>query len=285
MEESTVESDSACAQSVYHIKWISWNSVKTPIITQNVNGPCPLLAIFNVLLLSRRVTLPETLEMISSKQMVDYIGGLLFESMPEDLIEGERLNFEQNMSDAMSVFPKLQTGIDVNIKFVDVSCFECTPELAVFDVLRIPLYHGWLPDPQDNATCSSVMNYSYNQLVEKIISSKDSTDEDVLREGLLAEEFLKNSASQLTCHGVLSILESAPNHRLAVLFRNNHFLTLYKKENELFTLVTDQGFLTKSGIVWETLSSVQGDTNFTDADFLSSQTQSHEQSPKQQLDS
>uniref|UniRef100_H2YV39 Ubiquitin carboxyl-terminal hydrolase n=1 Tax=Ciona savignyi TaxID=51511 RepID=H2YV39_CIOSA len=189
------------------------------------------------------------------------------------------------MSDAMSVFPKLQTGIDVNIKFVDVSCFECTPELAVFDVLRIPLYHGWLPDPQDNATCSSVMNYSYNQLVEKIISSKDSTDEDVLREGLLAEEFLKNSASQLTCHGVLSILESAPNHRLAVLFRNNHFLTLYKKENELFTLVTDQGFLTKSGIVWETLSSVQGDTNFTDADFLSSQTQSHEQSPKQQLDS
>ena len=40
----------------YHIKWIDWFEEKIPIITQNKNGPCPLLAIFNVLLLSKRVS-------------------------------------------------------------------------------------------------------------------------------------------------------------------------------------------------------------------------------------
>lgn len=38
-------------------------------------------------------------------------------------------------------------------------------------------------------------------------------------------------------------------------------------QSELFTLVTDQGFLSKPNIVWETLSSVQGDSHFTDGSF------------------
>ena len=38
-------------------------------------------------------------------------------------------------------------------------------------------------------------------------------------------------------------------------------------QDELFTLVTDQGFLSKPNIVWETLSNVQGDTHFTDSQF------------------
>lgn len=42
-------------QSVYHIKWIQWKEENTPIITQNENGPCPLLAILNVLLLAWKV--------------------------------------------------------------------------------------------------------------------------------------------------------------------------------------------------------------------------------------
>ncbi len=35
----------------------------------------------------------------------------------QDLTEGERANYEQNIQDAMSVIPKLQTGLDVNVKF------------------------------------------------------------------------------------------------------------------------------------------------------------------------
>lgn len=54
----------------------------------------------------------------------------------------------QNMSDAMAVLHKLQTGLDVNVKFTGVRVFEYTPECIVFDLLDIPLYHGWLVDPQ-----------------------------------------------------------------------------------------------------------------------------------------
>uniref|UniRef100_A0A8C8RTA3 Ubiquitin carboxyl-terminal hydrolase n=1 Tax=Pelusios castaneus TaxID=367368 RepID=A0A8C8RTA3_9SAUR len=48
-------------QSVYHIKWVRWKEENTPIITQNENGPCPLLAIMNVLLLAWKVPYPSAL--------------------------------------------------------------------------------------------------------------------------------------------------------------------------------------------------------------------------------
>ena len=48
----------------------------------------------------------------------------------------------------MTVLPKLDTGLDVNVRFTGVSDFEYTPECSVFDLLGVPLYHGWLVDPQ-----------------------------------------------------------------------------------------------------------------------------------------
>lgn len=51
----TCVKDRAAGQSIYHIKWIKWREENTPIITQNENGPCPLLAIMNVLLLAWKV--------------------------------------------------------------------------------------------------------------------------------------------------------------------------------------------------------------------------------------
>uniref|UniRef100_A0A3Q3XID9 Ubiquitin carboxyl-terminal hydrolase n=1 Tax=Mola mola TaxID=94237 RepID=A0A3Q3XID9_MOLML len=82
----------------------------------------------------------------------------------------------QNMSDAMAVLPKLSTGLDVNVRFTGVSDFEYTPECIVFDLLDIPLYHGWLVDPQVQSMVASVGKLSYNQLVEKIIDYKHSAD-------------------------------------------------------------------------------------------------------------
>ena len=42
-------------ESVYYIKWITFDGSSVPIITQNENGPCPLLALVNVLLLKGKV--------------------------------------------------------------------------------------------------------------------------------------------------------------------------------------------------------------------------------------
>ncbi len=32
--------------------------------------------------------------------------------------------------------------------------------------------------------------------------------------------------------------------------------------------MTDQGFLTESNVVWETLNNIEGDTQFVDGDFV-----------------
>ncbi|XP_059164547.1 ubiquitin carboxyl-terminal hydrolase MINDY-1-like isoform X2 [Physella acuta] len=254
-------------ESVYYIKWISFGQASVPIITQNENGPCPLLAIMNVLLLKGKVKLAPMLEMVTSEQLMTYLGECIFENMPQNLSEISQANYEQNMQDAMGVMYKLQTGLDVNVKFSGVADFEYTPELIIFDLLEISLFHGWLVDPQDSDTVRAVNQDSYNQLVEKIISLKQSEKEENVRQALIAEQFLERSASQLTYHGLCELSTVVKEKELCVFFRNNHFSTLYKNNNELFQLVTDQGFLTESNVVWETLSTVDGDCHFTDATF------------------
>lgn len=253
--------------SVYYIKWVLFGTSNVPIITQNENGPCPLLAIMNVLLLKGKVTLAPMLEMVTSEQLMAYLADCIFENMPQNLSAITKANYEQNMQDAMGVMDKLQTGLDVNVKFTGVGDFEYTRELIIFDLLEISLYHGWLVDPQDPGAVKAINQCSYNQLVERIISLKQSDKESDVTSGLIAEQFLDRTASQLTYHGLCELSARVKDSELCVFFRNNHFNTLYKHKNELFLLVTDQGFLTENNVVWETLSNVDGDGHFVDASF------------------
>ncbi|KAL4572064.1 hypothetical protein LXL04_018833 [Taraxacum kok-saghyz] len=98
---------------MHKTKIIQFFGRTTPIILQKDNGPCPLLAI----------------SYVSYKD------------------EGYVENQQQNISDAIDLLPQLTTGIDVNIKFTRINDFELTRECAIFDLLDIPLYHGWIVDP------------------------------------------------------------------------------------------------------------------------------------------
>ncbi|XP_061178152.1 ubiquitin carboxyl-terminal hydrolase MINDY-2-like isoform X1 [Saccostrea echinata] len=259
--------DNSCEPSVYHVKWTSFNSLEVPIITQNENGPCPLLAVMNILLLKAKVRLDPGIEVITPEQIMTYLGDSILLSAPTNGTEAVQLNFQQNMHDAMAVIHKLQTGLDVNVRFTGIQDFEYTPECIIFDLLGIPLYHGWLVDPQDMKMVEAIGNCSYNQLVEKIISDRSSEREDLVNQALLAEAFLDRTASQLTYHGLYELNSTVKEDQLCVFFRNNHFSTLYKQKNELFLLVTDQGFLNEKNVVWETLNNVEGDGYFVDAQF------------------
>ncbi|KAM6257775.1 ubiquitin carboxyl-terminal hydrolase MINDY-2 isoform 2-T2 [Porphyrio hochstetteri] len=254
-------------QSVYHIKWVRWKEENTPVITQNENGPCPLLAIMNVLLLAWKIKLPPVMEIITAEQLMEYLGDYILDAKPKEISEIQRLNYEQNMSDAMAILHKLQTGLDVNVKFTGVRVFEYTPECIVFDLLDIPLYHGWLVDPQVADIVKAVGNCSYNQLVEKIISCKQSDNSELVSEGFVAEQFLNNTATQLTYHGLCELTSAVQEGELCVFFRNNHFSTMTKYKGQLYLLVTDQGFLTEEKVVWESLHNVDGDGNFCDSEF------------------
>ncbi len=68
--------------------------------------------------------------------------------------------------------------------------FEYTSECIVFDLLTIPLYHGWLVDAENPNDVAAVGNCSYNQLVEKVITQKNSPKEELVTEGINQEILL-----------------------------------------------------------------------------------------------
>lgn len=251
----------------YFVKWINWKGERTPIITQSENGPCPLLAIMNILFLRWKVTLPPQKEVITSEELMAHLGDCILSIQPQEKSEALQLNFQQNVNDAMIVLAKLSTGLDVNVRFTGVQDFEYTPECIVFDLLNIPLYHGWLADPQSEEAVRAVGKLSYNQLVEKIITCKHSNDPNLVTQGLLAEQFLESSAAQLTYHGLCELMASVKEGELSVFFRNNHFSTLIKHKGHLYLLITDQGFLQEEKVIWESLHNVEGDSCFCDSDF------------------
>jgi hypothetical protein len=80
-------------------------------------------------------------------------------------------NFQHNLSDAISLLPKLTTGIDINVRFDGIRRVEYTREITVFDLLGIDLVHGWLVDPQDLSTANAIGSRSYNELVVCVIQA------------------------------------------------------------------------------------------------------------------
>ncbi|NWQ84359.1 MINY1 hydrolase, partial [Columbina picui] len=216
----------------YCVKWINWKGERTPVVMQSANGPCPLLAIMNALSptsVRLQVKLPLQKEVITAEELMAHLGDCILSTQPpREPSEGLQLNFQQNINDTMTVLPKLSTGLDVNVRFTGVSDFEYTPECIVFDLLNVPLYHGWLPDPQSPEVAQAVGRLSYNQLVEKIITCKQGSDSRLLSEGLVAEQFLEATASQLTFHGLCELTAAVREGELSVFFRNNHFSTMIK---------------------------------------------------------
>ncbi|XP_057520094.1 uncharacterized protein LOC130800523 [Amaranthus tricolor] len=176
---------------LHKTKTILFNNRSTPIILQNDNGPCPLLAICNVLLLRNQLTLNPDISEVSQEKLLSLVADRLIElnSNNNNKDAGYVENQQQNISDAIDLLPRLTTGIDVNIKFRRIDDFEFTPECAIFDLLDIPLYHGWLVDPQDHETAEAIGSKSYNTLMGDLVSlearkmeieGKDKSDEDCI---------------------------------------------------------------------------------------------------------
>ena len=75
------------------------------------------------------------------------------------------------------------------------------------------------------------MYYLSLHSVERIINNKSSSDNDLISQSLVAQNFLEESASQLTYHGLCELVSTMKDNELAIFFRNNHFSTLYKHKN------------------------------------------------------
>ncbi|XP_055343054.1 ubiquitin carboxyl-terminal hydrolase MINDY-1-like [Paramacrobiotus metropolitanus] len=258
--------------SIYQIKWIILGEdeqhapVSLPIVMQNKNGPCPLISLANVLLLTRRLQLQPGIEYQSGENLMAQLASLILESIPRTASEEELRNYEQNVQDALAILPKLQTGLDINVRFAGPRQYEFTQDTLVFDVLDVPLVHGWIVDSNDPAKTVIDKCGSYNHLVEYIINAKQTPTEHV-EEVLHAEDWLERTGGQLTYAGLIALVECLTPNALYVLFRNNHFSTIVKHKDQIYALVTDQGYAGEASCVWEQISNIEGDTDFFDAKF------------------
>ena len=84
------------------------------------------------------------------------------------------------MTQQNSLILFLTTISNTNCFIWQVSDFEYTKECIIFDLLNISLYHGWLLDPQEEDVATAIHSLTYNQLVERIIDNKNSTDQELV---------------------------------------------------------------------------------------------------------
>ncbi len=188
---------------------------------------------------------------------------------------------DHHIQEMMTVFPKLQFGLDVNPKFTaGPTGVEYTMELNAFDLLHIELVHGWLLEP-DAEEYEWIGSQTYNQLVNLVIEGNDASatlernpnieNHDELStqatRGSVIHSFLERSAHQLTQFGLTVLHEYVKEGDMVVFFRNNHFNTLTKYNSHLYLLVTDFGYADVSSVVWEKLDVIDGDTEYVTGEF------------------
>ncbi|MCH82680.1 protein FAM63A, partial [Trifolium medium] len=126
----------------------------------------------NVLLLRNQLSLNADIAEVSQEKLLSLVAERLIDSNSNvnNKDAGYVENQQQNIADAIGLLPRLATGIDVNLKFTRIDDFEFTPECAIFDLLNIPLYHGWIVDSQDHGTATAIGSESYNALMGELVS-------------------------------------------------------------------------------------------------------------------
>ena len=171
----------------FNLKTIDFLGTSKAIICQNENGPCPLIALANVLVLQSKIFIHPDHSMISFTALTQLVANCLVETSNDSknqALGGDAgsVYAQQILNDVLTILPTLIHGLDLNIKFSGVSDFEFTKELSVFDALGIHIYHGWIVDPQDIETASIVQNLSYNQAVNKIVEYHSLSDKQNIEE-------------------------------------------------------------------------------------------------------
>jgi hypothetical protein len=114
--------------TIRHVRWTeqSGQLVESPVLVQNQNGPCPLLALINALVLRAKPnTHPPIVRALSTREQISL--GLLIEAMFEELTICLGPDEEFPDIEALAQFlTMLHTGMNVNPRLIMVStCDVC----------------------------------------------------------------------------------------------------------------------------------------------------------------
>lgn len=291
----------------YQIRLVNWFDASpssgirsSPIMVQNANGPCPLLALVNALTLSTPANMnTPLLEILSVREQVSL--GLLLDAVIDELMSGRRGDAAHNLPDVSDLYTfliNLHTGMNVNPSFISSEAgvtslmdapivespinpaefgkpggFEITREMKLYSTFGIPLIHGWIPPRNHVAYAALKRSAKTYEEAQNLMFREEELEDKLQRHGLNSDEqlmledvlnvkyFLSSSATQLTAHGLETMADALGPGSIAILFRNDHFSTLYKHPHsgQLFTLVTDMGYAGHDEVVWESLVDVNGE--------------------------
>ncbi|KAI5950504.1 hypothetical protein CANMA_005164 [Candida margitis] len=291
---------------VFPIKLISWSvsgtnydSTTTPILLQNQNGPCPLIALVNTLilqfdfrnsqpdngLLSQSEKQYEGIKNLKSKLVAHYHKSRSVElddvlSLVADLLlvysEDVSIITPEMVDHILQQLPKLHTGLDVDPNLTDGN-FSQDLATTLFEIFDLRFKHGWVVDASGVATSGyaddEVDNQHANESPLEILHELQTFDKvqdylllqdtnpTVVENQHAIRQWLDATCSQLTIQGLNKLDLDLASPQFIIFFRNNHFNTLFKKSrNEFYLLVTDSSFQSKSSrLVWQSLNSVSGE--------------------------
>ncbi|KAJ5831738.1 hypothetical protein N7474_000049 [Penicillium riverlandense] len=277
--------------AIRHVNWIDRTGQlqESSVLVQNKNGPCPLLALINALVLRADPKIPTPiLKALQTREQISL--GLLIEAMFEELTMCLSPDEEFPDIEALAQFlTMLHTGMNVNPRLTlesadSLGSFFQTSDLRLYSTFRVPLIHGWIA-PWSSPTHEAMTRVAqYHEDIQLLHFRKQELEERVMRdESLTSEEeqvmadiqtilsFVDiETATQLSPFGLTQLTTRLAPGSVSILFRNDHFSTLYKHptSHQLYSLVTDAGYANHAEVVWESLVDVTGfNARFLSGDF------------------
>ena len=173
-------------EQAYQLKSVRHRGSSRKILLQNENGPCPLLAAANALLLRGEINLDPACVRSGVACADDVVNVLAERAAANAQSRSANNEGKYRLNEALELLPRLRHGMDVNPRFASgPSGVEYTAELAAFDLLGVELVHGWLLDPRDIETSHVISSKSYNDLIMTVIVGSEAREAMKVIEGRL----------------------------------------------------------------------------------------------------
>lgn len=256
----------------FETKEIEVNGLPCKVILQNENGPCALVALTNLLVLSlkHRHMSQRLIHLLEESSIVS------LEMLNQVLVDIALSNVEAGESDKaelLRLMPSLHTGMNINPKFNGL--FQNEREMALFRLFDVILVHGWIMDNEsrDAVEVDRLADYSYEDAQNLMVNVNSTSnlkdlEDSAFQNAKILQEFMDSSPTQLTNEGLNTLRASIEENTFAILFRNDHFSTVHVRDHTLFALVTDLGYKDCKSVVWESIQSVDGSNDeFWDSGF------------------
>ena len=205
---------------IKHFNWFDHSSRKlrrSSMLTQNKNGPCPLLALVNALILGAKDASQAALDdALRTREQVSL--GLIIETLMDELLSRGFDAAEDVMPDVDELnqfLMRLRTGMNANPRFIPpsapppnlmdaddnmlhmsqrgrasqtVGTFETTTDMKLYGAFQIPLIHGWLPEPGSDAANAFARSAQTYEDAQALQFGEEELEYKLSRQGLSEAE-------------------------------------------------------------------------------------------------